>query len=418
MNSPSSASRSGRTRCLLRGLAIALIVVTVFASGFAGGMATLWLVQHNGALGRASTTPTPVADAAVRQQGSERLDAILAILKDEFYDPSTLDMEKLMRGAASGLVSAVGDPYTVYVEPVHAAFLKEDMSGSFEGIGATVNAVAEGLVIVKIQPGSPAGKSDLRAADVIVQADGVSLAGMGLLEAVGKVRGPRGTTVRLLVQREGTPAPFEVSVTRDRVETPIIEARMLEKIAYLRLAEFNALAASRLHEEVKKLLDQDPAGLVLDLRSDPGGLLTSAIDVASEFLPREALVVTQRQRDGTETEYRVTSRGLALQVPLVVLINGDSASASEIVSGALRDHKRAVLVGEPTYGKGCVQNVHELADGSSLRVTVALFYLPGGETPNGNPIKPDLPVTLTQDDLTAGRDPQLDRAVQYLLTGQ
>jgi carboxyl-terminal processing protease len=406
---------------LVRGVAIALLVVTILSIGFGAGMLSMWLLQRTPqpSAGGPSLTPTATSDAETRQQGLDRLQEILRILDDEFYDPTKLDAAKLMQGAAGGLVSAVGDPYTLYVEPLQATIIGDDMRGSFEGIGATVNIVEQGLVIVKVQPDSPALRADLKEQDIILKADDVSLAGLDLLEAISHIRGPKGTVVRLLIQRKGVAEPFVVPVTRDRVENPNIEARMLGgNIAYLYLAEFNALAKERLHDELKQLLDQDPAGLVLDLRGNPGGLLDMAVEVAGEFLPRGALVTTQRWGDGTEKEYRVTGKGIATEIPIVVLINGGSASASEIVSGALRDQHRALLIGEPTYGKGAVQNVHALSDGSSLRVTVARFYLPGGETPDGNPIQPDIAVTLLPEDAQAGADPQLDRAVEYLETGR
>lgn len=389
--------------------------------GFTGGMATMWFAQRSGTgpISAATGTPTTASQREVRQDGLKRLEKILDILQDEYYEADDLDEAELLQYAASGLVTGVGDPYTMYVEPVHASVLAEDMQGTFEGIGATVNLHEKGLVIVRIQPGSPALKAQLVAGDVILKADDQALAGLEITKAVALIRGPAGTVVRLLVLREGVAEPFVVPVTRARVEPQIIDARMLDEgMAYLYLAEFNALSHTRVRESLQELLKQSPKGLILDVRGNPGGLLEMAINVASEFLPRGTLVVTQRWSDGSEKEYSARIRGTATDLPMVVLINGGSASASEIVAGALRDHQRATLIGEPTYGKGAVQNVHELDDGSSLRVTVSKYYMPNGESPDLNPIEPDIAVALTAEDVAAGTDPQLDRAVEFLLTGK
>ncbi|NLG29506.1 MAG: S41 family peptidase [Chloroflexi bacterium] len=405
----------------VRVLLAVLVLGFAVGLGFTGGMATMWLAQRagNGPISAATATPSPADQLEVRQDGLDRLEKILDILQDEYYEAADLDEVQLLQRAAGGLVAGVGDPYTMYVEPVQASVLAEDMQGTFEGIGATVNLHEEGLVIVQIQPGSPALKAQLVAGDIILKADDQDLAGLDLTEAVALIRGPAGTVVRLLVRREGVTEPFVVPVTRARVETQIIDARMLDEgVAYLYLAEFNALSHDRVRESLQDLLKQDPTSLILDLRGNPGGLLEMAINVASEFLPRGTLVVTQRWSDGSEQAYSVRIRGTAPDIPMAVLINGGSASASEIVAGALRDHQRATLIGEPTYGKGAVQNVHALDDGSSLRVTVSKYFMPNGESPDMNPIEPAIAIAYTAEDMTAGTDPQLDRAVEFLLTGK
>jgi len=243
----------------------------------------------------------------------------------------------------------------------------------------------------------------------------VSLEGKTLLEAITAIRGPRGTTVRLLIAREGVADPFVVPIARDRVELLTVEYRMLDGgIAYVRLTEFNAIARDRLRDALEELMAEEPVGLVLDLRGNPGGYLETAVEVAGEFLPKGTLVLTERERDRDPKEYRVRRTGLATEIPLAVLVNGGSASASEIVAGAIRDHDRGVLVGETTYGKGSVQNPHQLSDGSSLRVTIARWYLPEGDNLDGHGIAPDVVAALSPEDAEAGRDPQLDRAVEYL----
>jgi carboxyl-terminal processing protease len=335
-------------------------------------------------------------------------------------DPDELDTTQLYRGAAAGLVAAVGDPHTVYVEPLTATVLEEDLQGTFEGIGATVK-LEDGLVIIgRPLPNSPAEAAGLQPGDALLEVDGISLEGLGLYDAVAMIRGPKGTVVRLLIQRAGVDEPFIVPVTRDKVESPVIASEMLEgDIAYLQLADFNAQVPRLLRNELRELLKENPSGIILDLRGNPGGYLHVGVQVASEFLPYNSVVLHEIRRDATEPVDHLASRGgLATDLPLVVLVNGGSASASEIVAGAIRDNERGLLIGTATYGKGSVQSTHTLPDGSGLRVTISRWQLPGGDQLDGTGIEPDIMVELTSEDWTEGRDPQRDRAVEYLLEGR
>jgi len=401
------------------------IVLTVLAfglvlTGFMGGAASMWflgprfreVVSAQGAAGA-------VEGEVTRAEGYALLDDIRDILEDEFRDPEAIDDQGMVWGAAAGLVSSLGDPHTAFVEPLPAAIMSEDMTGTFEGIGATVDMVEGKLVIVRPLPGSPALDAGIQVGDIILEVNGQSLEGMDLTGAISLIRGPRDTVVRLLVQREGTADPFIVPVTRAKIDLPIIESKMLdENIAYVKLTEFNAVSHKRVRAALKEMMEEEPAGLVFDLRGNPGGYLQMSVDIASEFLPRGALILTEEERDQDTKEYRVTRNGLATEVPLVVLINGGSASASEIVAGAIRDNRRGALIGEKTYGKGSVQNTHDLRDGSSLRVTIARWLLPGGDHLDGQGIEPDEVVEMTGDDYANDRDPQLDRAVEYLEEGE
>ena len=404
-----------------RTLALALAGLLLLMVGFGAGVGTMWLAGDD--LQRAVSAliaGEPGSAIAARPEESiDLLEDVWTILQREYVDPEELDSQRLLHRAASGMVEAVGDPHTVFVEPLSASIIDQDMQGSFEGIGASVDMVDGRVVIVHPLPNSPALEAGIEEGDVILAVDGQSLEGKSLMEAIAMIRGPRGTVVRLLIQREGVPEPFVVPVTRDTVELLTVDYRMLEGgIAYARLTEFNAIAPERLREALKELLAQEPKGRILDLRSNPGGYLDAAVDVAGEFLPSGTLVLTESERDREPREYRVRERGLATDVPLVVLVNGGSASASEIVAGAIRDHDRGVLVGETTYGKGSVQNPHRLADGSSLRVTVARWYLPNGDHLDGKGIVPDIEVARTPEQVEAGVDPQLDRAVAYLINGE
>ena len=413
---------------LLRSLALFIMAIALLFAGFGGGAAAMWFFgpQLRGAI--ATTLPFVEKETHISDNESsipsreERIDLLWKvwdILGEEFIDPDALDEQKMIYGATAGLVRTLGDPNTLFVEPLPAKIIDADMQGSFEGIGATVNMIEGRLTIVRLLPNSPALAAGLQAGDVILEVDDQSLAGMDILEAVSLIRGPRDTVVRLLVQREGTPEPFVVPVTRDKVEMPIIESRMLDKsIAYLRLTEFNAISQKRVHKALQELLGNDPQGLVFDLRGNPGGFLQMSVDIASEFLPKGTLVLKEQERGEPPKEYHAKRAGIATEIPLVVLVNGSSASASEIVAGAIQDNGRGVLIGEKTFGKGSVQNTHRLEDDSSLRVTIARWYLPNGHHLDGEGIVPDIEVPLTTEDMAAGEDPQLERAVAYLLSGE
>jgi carboxyl-terminal processing protease len=422
MSSAANPSQRFWTRLVLLAIGGALIL----ALGFASGATAMWFaagrpgLNGSGLSGGTVASTEPVDPAMTREEANTLLDQIWDIVEDEYVDPDQLDTTQLYRGAAAGLVAAVGDPHTVYVEPLTATVLEEDLQGTFEGIGATVK-VEDGLVIVgRPLPNSPAEAAGLQPGDAILEVDGTSLEGLGLFDAVAMIRGPKGTVVRLLIQRAGVDEPFIVPVTRDKVESPVIASEMLEgDIAYLQLADFNAQVPRLLRNELREILKENPRGIILDLRGNPGGYLHVGVQVASEFLPYNSVVLHEIRRDATETVDHLASRGgLATDLPLVVLINGGSASASEIVAGAIRDNERGILIGTATYGKGSVQSTHTLPDGSGLRVTISRWQLPGGDQLDGTGIEPNIMVELTSEDWTEGRDPQRDRAVEYLLEGR
>jgi carboxyl-terminal processing protease len=241
---------------------------------------------------------------------------------------------------------------------------------------------------------------------------------MTLMEAISLIRGPAGTTVRLTILRKGVKDPFEVTIVRERIELEIVESRMLDDdIAYVKLTEFNATATKELKKALRELMAQEPRALIFDLRSNPGGFLQTSVEVASQFLD-EGLVLTEKGKGGLERKHTVEGGGLATEVPLVVLVNVGSASASEIVAGAIQDSGRGILVGERTFGKGSVQLPHTLSDGSDLRITIARWFTPKEREIQGIGIIPDIEVEMTLEDLEAGHDPQLERAVEYLLIGK
>ncbi len=366
-------------------------------------------------------TPLPVPTPETDVQEEFQLFWEAWDLVQRHYYGELPSLQEITYAAIRGVLDTLDDRYTAFIEPSVAAILEEDATGEFEGIGAFVDTDESGTVrIVDTFEDGPAEKAGLRAGDRVVAVDGESIVNAALYEAIGKIRGPSGSEVTLTVEREGRPEAFDVTVTRARLEIPIVEREMRDDgVGYIRLREFSATASNSLEEGLEALLVEEPVGIILDLRQNPGGWLDQAIDVADLFLG-ENLVAVERFSDGSEREFRAQSGDLAEDIPLVVLVNNGSASASEIVAGAIQDHGRAPLVGVSTFGKGSVQRPFNLSDGSELRVTVALWFTPDGQRIQGQGLTPDIevpwPETEGQEDLE--QDPQLQRAVDYLLEGE
>ncbi|MCS6843163.1 MAG: S41 family peptidase [Caldilineales bacterium] len=339
--------------------------------------------------------------------------AVLRVLEERYGELP--DPKPLTYGAINGVTEALNDPYTELMDAETAAFFNESLEGSFEGIGARVDLAKDGGVLI-VEPfeGQPAWNAGLRRNDVIIAVDGRDITNLSLREAISLIRGPKGTRVVLTVRSPGQ-EPRDVEVVRARIVIPVVTARMLDNnIAYLKLGEFSGPATDQLRKALDQLLANRPVGLILDLRGNPGGYLRTAVDIADEFLP-EGTVLIERFKDGEEQVYASTDRGRAEEIPLVVLVNEASASASEIVAGAIQDRQRAILIGAQTFGKGSVQVPHNLSDGSLLRVTTARWFTPNDRQINGEGLLPDIVVPMSDEDIEAGRDPQLDRAVEYLL---
>jgi carboxyl-terminal processing protease len=363
-------------------------------------------------------TPIPIpTPASEDEEAFQVFWEAWGIVQRDFYGDLPAE-DEITYAAIRGMLSALNDPYTSFVEPEEVAIRAEDDSGEYEGIGAYVDMDEDGkLVIVEPFEGSPAEEAGLQAGDRVIAVDGVSVIGMTLYEAIGLVRGPAGSEVTLLVEREGVEEPFEVTVTRDRFELEIVDVEMLDDdIGYIRLREFGARATEKMEEGLEELLAQNPKGIVFDLRFNPGGWLDQALGVADLFLS-DGVILTQRWRDGREEVFRARDGDIGEDIPLVVLVDRGSASASEIVAGALQDHERAILIGEVTFGKGAVQTVHTLSDGSQLIVTSAMWFTPNNQPIHGYGLTPDIEVPYPEV-LEPDEDPQLERAIEYFLTGE
>lgn len=389
-------------------------------------------------------------------------------LENSYYDPSALDKQKMLNGAITGMVQSLGDPYTVYLPPAQNDNFKQGLAGQFEGIGAELGMDGKQIVVISPLDGMPAIKAGIRAGDAIVKVDGTLTAGWTLAQAVDKIRGQKGTDVTLTVIHKGQSAPTDIKITRGTItvksvegsvknvsdipnitikennmqensksassqntpaqssqsassSTPTQSVPMLgpkNEVAYIRLSQFGdntndewIKMVNRVDLQIKKS-NGGVKGLILDLRNNPGGYLTDATFIASEFL-KSGVVVIEEKNPGEQTQFSVNRQGLLTDIPMIVLINGGSASASEIVAGALRDHNRAKLVGEKSFGKGTVQEAEDLGNGAGIHITIAKWLTPNGAWVHGKGLTPD--VEVKPDPKNPNHDTQLEKAVQELI---
>ena len=325
----------------------------------------------------------------------------------EYYAKSDVDNGKLEQAALRGMVASLGDPYTIYLDPVHQELTQADLSGTFDGIGVSVDMTNGQLTIVSPLDGSPGQKAGLQAGDVILSVDGQDTSGMALADAIRLIRGPRGTSVTLAIQRADQ--QMDVVVERGAVQLAAVRGSMqADGIAYIRISDFTAHVGADLRSTLDTLSPQSPRGWVLDLRGNPGGYVDGAVSVASEFVS-DGTVLYEQDSDGQRQESHTRGSARAATGPMAVLIDKNTASAAEIVAGALRDDGRASLVGEQSFGKGSVQLVHQLSDGSALRVTIAHWLTPSGEAVNGVGLTPDVPIAAA-----AGNDAVLAGGIDFV----
>ncbi len=337
-------------------------------------------------------------------------------LVHEQYVDQPVDEVALMRGAIKGMLEALGDPYSSYLDPVQFEESNSHLEGEeYEGIGAWVDVSGDYLTIISPMPDSPAQEAGLKPGDQVVAVDGEDMTGIDGLAVRDRVVGPRGTQVTLTIRREGIEEPFDVTVTRANIIVPSVESKMLENdIAYVRLLVFGDDTTRDLREALKELLKENPKGLILDLRYNGGGYRDTAIEVSSEFL-KDGVVMYQQFGDGTRDTYETNGKGQATDIPMIVLINEGSASASEIVAGAIQDRERGQLLGTQSFGKGTVQVYTPLInEQGAVRITVARWLTPSGGTVAGVGLTPDVIVEITDEDVEQDRDPQLDKAIEIL----
>lgn len=317
-------------------------------------------------------------------------------------------------GAIQGLVASLGDPYSEFFTPVNGKKFQEDVRGDFGGIGAEIGIRKDKLLVISPLKDSPAMKAGLRPLDYIVKIGATSTDNLTIDQAVNMIRGPRGSTVTLSIFRDSFEKTKDFVITRDIIMLPTVDLTMKGNIADIQLYGFNANSDRLFYDAVKKAAAQGARGMVLDLRNDPGGYLDVAVDMAGWFLEKGKVVVSEAGRNGTTETFRADGNAALKDFPVVVLINQGSASAAEILAGTLRDQRNIKLIGEQSFGKGTVQQVQNLYNGSSLKITIAHWVLPSGITLDNGGLKPDIEVKLTDEDIAKKRDPQLDKAIEEL----
>ncbi|MEX0934372.1 MAG: S41 family peptidase, partial [Candidatus Saccharimonadales bacterium] len=339
---------------------------------------------------------------------------------DRLYDllrknyAGELSLEDLMLGLKQGLISATGDPFTEYLTAEEAEEFHSSLNGEFSGVGIEIGIRDDRLVVIAPIADTPADRAGLRAGDAIVAIGEEDATDMGLQTAVSKIRGEDGTEVTLTISREGEELQ-DITITRGLIEVPSVNSEMLENnIGYIKLNRFGSSTSSDFRRVAQDLIDQGATAIVLDMRNNPGGYFDAATGVASEFLETGEVIVEERRGDEVIATERARNNGSLVGLPVVVLVNGGSASSSEIVSGALGDHGVATIIGEQTFGKGSVQQLIEVGDGSMLRVTIANWYTPSGLNISESGVTPDEVVEMSQEDFAADLDPQLDRAIEIL----
>lgn len=337
-------------------------------------------------------------------------------LTGNYVDPQSLVTQEMVYGAIKGMVAAVGDPYTVFMTPKENREFQESLEGHLDGIGAELTLKNGLLTVISPLKNSPAQKAGLQPEDVIFLIDDESTEEMTLEQAVLKIRGQKGTKVKLTVLRKNVSDPIELEITRQTININSIDWNMDGDIAVIGINQFGDTTKAEFDKAVSEILLKNPKGVVLDLRYNGGGYLDGAVDITSEFLEKEKVVTIKKRNPEEDEVIYVNGQARMANLPLVVLINRGSASASEIVAGAIQDHKRGQLVGEKSFGKGTVQTVENLTGGSSLRVTIAKWFTPNDQNINETGIAPDIAVERSSEDFEASRDPQLEKALEILNT--
>lgn len=335
-------------------------------------------------------------------------------LKVNFVDKNKIKDKEMFYGSLQGLAASLGDPYTLFMDPESFQEFNDDLAGTFEGIGAEVGMRNEMVTIIAPLEGLPAAKAGLRAGDKVLAIDGKTALGLSVDEAVKKIRGPKGTKVTLTILRGKSDKSQDIVITRDVIVVKSVKTEMRKDGIYvIKISNFNNDTEGLFEAAVQDILIKNPKGIILDLRNNPGGYLETSIEIASEWI-KEGVVVAEQLNDNRRNESFADGNARLANFPTVVLVNGGSASASEIVAGALRDYKKATIVGENTFGKGSVQTLKDLSDGSALKVTIAKWLTPAGDAIDEKGIKPDIEVKASQENLDKNIDVQMDKALQIL----
>lgn len=341
------------------------------------------------------------------------------LLSSNYVDQSKVDKEKLTYGAVEGMVKAVGDPYTEFYNPEEARALEEDLNGTFEGIGIQIGSKEDLIKVISPIKGTPAEQAGLRPGDVILAVDKKPTSDLTVDQVVKMIKGPKGTKVVLTILREGEKDTKDYEITRALIKVPTIEWKTVKtengkKVALLSIFQFSDTVYQDFTKAAIEILNENVDGIVLDLRGNPGGLVNHANSILGWFIEKGKVILTEQDKDGNKTEFKSDGPSSFASIPLVVMINEGSASASEIVAGALKDDRNVQLVGEKSFGKGTVQKIVDMDDGSILKVTIAKWFTPNGTAIHEVGITPNVEVKLTNEDYSKNLDPQLDKAIEEI----
>jgi len=346
---------------------------------------------------------------------------VWSLVKEKYVDRDKIEDNKLVWGSIEGMVKSLGDPYSVFFPPQEAKEFQETVTGNFQGVGMEINTKDNVLTVVAPIKNSPAYRAGIRPGDKIIKIDDTPSADFSSEKAARLIKGEQGTKVRLTIFREGIEQPFELSIIRDVIEVPTIETeKKNDGIFIIRLYNFSANAGNAFRGALREFVESGSNKLILDLRGNPGGYLENAVDVSSWFLPLGEIVAKEKFADGQEELYKSRGYNVFKNLPIIILIDGGSASASEILAGALREHGKATLVGEKTFGKGSVQELVPMNNGTSLKITIAKWLTPKGVSLSQTGLKPDYEVKPAKDSGKVGQygdrinDPQMDKAVELL----
>lgn len=399
-----------------------------FAAGIACGIAGLFLIESLALSWASGSRVNPVTywrerraaaeNSAINEVSLSKLEQLEKSIDQYYYEPEEITKEQKEDGLYKGLLASLDDPYSVYYTADEVKELNESLSGQYYGIGAYLSAdpVTKYPKITGVIKGTPAEAAGLSDRDIIYKVDDEDVGGLSLDEVVSRVRGEEGTSVHLTIVREDEPDYLEFDVKRAKVDSPTVNGRMLDKdkgIAYLSIAEFDDVTTQQFEEKLKELQKDGMKGLVLDLRGNPGGNVDTVTAIAGYFLPK-GLVFYMEDRDGKRTEYE-TDGTKQLDIPLAVLVNGSSASASEILSGGIQDAGTGTIIGEQTFGKGVVQTVFSLTDGTAVKLTIADYYTRNGHNINKKGVTPDIDLPLdTESYRKDGSDNQLEKAQEVV----
>lgn len=383
-----------------------VIVLTIITASFGAGY---WWAKHKG-----SDVPSIRADKKL-----DLVRNVIDIVKEKYVEK--VDEDELIKGAAAGVVNSLDDPYSHFLDKEHFERVEQETRGSYSGVGIYIGMREEHPVVQSVIDETPAFEAGLMPGDVIISVDGTKTQGMRIDEIADMIKGEQGTTVTLSIARKDKKEPFDVTITRAKIKIPNIESKIVEdNIGYLRLRGFNITTSKDVQKTLEELKGKGAKAFIIDLRNNPGGLLEQSIELSSMFIEKGEIVSIKGRNKQEEVynAYRVSRSGEKLNLyeePVVVLVNEGSASASEIFAGALKDHERATLIGEKTFGKGSVQDVVKLPDNSGVLITVAKYYTPSGKSIHGKGIEPDITVKMGNNIAPGSeKDIQLEKAVEVL----